>query len=154
MFRERGKRCPVTAVVCRPQCEADKNSLWPTEGCKAQLLTLPRRGHLLIPIRYRSEPLHGAWIQPSFKTTHYLIILRQKKTCFCLPPFIDLVMRPAHHQQPRKDMNEDASNPWCHSVRLWRTEMNVQHNNRHTYAAGKKKEIYSITVASLGWFSM
>lgn len=46
------------------------------------------------------------------------------------------VAGPLHHQQSRQDVDENATDPGRHGVRLRRAKVNVEHDDGHAYAEG------------------
>lgn len=66
-----------------------------------------------------------------------------------------LVNWTAHHQQLRQMVDEDRAHPRSHRVRLWRSEVNVEHNHGDTYTARAEKETKGATLIDpkLTWLS-
>jgi len=50
----------------------------------------------------------------------------------------DRVQRTPHDQEAGQLVDEHGPHPRSHRVGLWRPEVDVQHQHRHTDAAGKK----------------
>lgn len=48
-------------------------------------------------------------------------------------------MRPAHHQQPREDVNEHAADPRGHRVRLRGAEVDIQYDDGYAYTGMEKR---------------
>jgi hypothetical protein len=48
---------------------------------------------------------------------------------------VQLVVGSAHHQQPGKNVDEDAPDPRCHGVGLGGSEVNVEDHDGHAYTA-------------------
>ncbi|GBP52855.1 hypothetical protein EVAR_39019_1 [Eumeta japonica] len=50
------------------------------------------------------------------------------------PSGVELVLRPLHEEQARKDVYEDPLDPRRHAVRLRRSEVDVEHHHGHADA--------------------
>jgi hypothetical protein len=56
----------------------------------------------------------------------------QEENNLHIPAFVYLVLWSTHYKKTRKYMNEHTTNPGGHRMCLWRTEVNVEHNNCDT----------------------
>lgn len=49
--------------------------------------------------------------------------------------FVELILGPLHDEEARQYVDEDSPYPWRHFMCLGRPEVDVEHQNRHTYTA-------------------